>query len=51
MTRQTISKKFNNLIELGLIERIDGGYELITLPNQEAFLVSTPTLIKLINTL
>lgn len=49
ITRQTTSKKFNNLIELGLVVPAPEGYELITLPNQDAFLVSLTTLRKLIS--
>lgn len=51
MTRQTTSAKFKNLIALGLVAPIKGGYELKTLPNEEAFLISLPTLRRLVSAL
>lgn len=51
MTRQTTSAKFKNLIALGLVAPTEGGYELKTLPNEKAFLVSLPTLRRLVSAL
>lgn len=49
LTRQTIAKKFKNLLDMGLVqERVDG-YELITLQSNDAFLVSLSTLRKLVS--
>lgn len=52
ITRQTISKRFNNLISMGLIKIDDPEYyELITLPNDHAFLIEFETLGTLVSTL
>lgn len=48
ISRQTASTKFKNLLTLGLIQEIDNGYEILTLPNNEAFLLSLSTLRKLV---
>lgn len=51
MTRQTASKKFNNLIKLGLVQEREDGYELITLEKTDAFLISLSMLRKLVSAL
>ena len=51
ISRQTASKKFKQLIDLGLIEEKSNEYELITFPTQDAFLIELETLRILTNAL
>lgn len=52
LSRQTIAKKFNNLIALGLVIEVEGGdYELPILKDSIAFLLPYDTLRILTNTL
>lgn len=51
VSRQTISTKFKNLIELGLVEEKDGLYILKVLPNDYAYLIPNQTLSLLTDTL
>lgn len=54
ISRQTISKKLNQLIELGLIlpsKNPNFKYELPIIPSHEAFLIPQETLRKMVNTL
>lgn len=44
ISRQTVSKKFNNLIELGLIRETDKNFELIILEEDIASLIPVNTL-------
>lgn len=52
ITRQTISKRFTKLIELGLVEKAEDGTTYLTvLEQKEAFLIPQETLRKLVNAL
>jgi biotin operon repressor len=52
ITRQTISKRFNKLIELGLLEQKENGdYTLTRLTSNEAFLIPQDTLTVLVSAL
>ena len=50
-SRQTVSKKFYQLVQLGLIKSCSEGYELIDLERSQGFLLPIDTLRKLVNTL
>lgn len=47
ITRQTASTRFKKLLNTGLVLDCGDYYELVTLPNNEAFLISLTTLRKL----
>lgn len=49
LTRQTASTRFKKLLTTGLVKDCEEYYELVTLPNNEAFLISLQTLRKLIS--
>lgn len=51
MSRQTVSKKFHNLLDCGLVEKSKKGYILRELDRAEAFLVPKDVLNLLISTL
>ena len=52
ITRQTISKRFNKLIELGLvIQKENGDYVLTRLASEQAFLIPSATLTVLVSAL
>ena len=55
LSRQTVSRKFNNLIELNLIlptkDNDEYKYMIPTIPSHEAFLIPQDTLRKMVNTL
>lgn len=51
ISRQTISKKFNNLLELGLIKEIGSDYELVILDADIASLIPFETLKVLVSAL
>lgn len=55
LSRQTVSRKFNNLIELNLIlptkDNDEYKYMIPTIPPHEAFLIPQDTLRKMVNTL
>ena len=51
ISRQTISKKFNNLLELGLIKETDNNYELVILDADIASLIPVETLKILVSAL
>ena len=51
ISRQTISKKFNNLLELGLIRETDNNYELVILDADIASLIPVETLKVLVSAL
>lgn len=52
ITRQTVSKRFNKLIELGLIIKKDNGdYILVKLESKQAFLIPQATLSVLVSAL
>lgn len=51
ISRQTLSKKFNNLVELGLIKEIGDNYELIILEEDIASLIPVNTLKVLVSAL
>ena len=51
MSRQTISKKFRNLIECGLVTKTKNGYILRDLDKTEAYLLSNELLATLVSTL
>lgn len=50
-SRQTISKKFKNLLDLGLIKETEDNYELIILEEDLASLIPIETLRVLVNTM
>lgn len=51
ISRQTLSKKFDNLVALGLIKEVGNNYELITLEEDIASLISVETLKVLVSAL
>ena len=51
LSRQTVSKKFQNLIDLGLVVQQEDRYELVILSREIAALIPSATLNILVNTL
>lgn len=51
VSRQTIAKRFNNLIELGLVKQQNDRYILTLLPDEMAYLIPEKTLALLVDAL
>lgn len=52
ITRQTVSKRFNKLVELGLlVKKENGDYTLTRLASEQAFLIPSNTLTVLVSAL